>query len=98
MPKDVALIQLAAWQELAVTWPISIVYFDESNRSVETPVDGESSHAACGECTVSIYAITDRAGNKYTYQPGQELAMVVAHLRNFHRELEPKIIEITGGL
>lgn len=96
MIKDIARMQLAAWQELALTWTVYYGVLTDP-REVDKPVkEDQAKHAFCGACQVSIYQVTDQDGREFAYEPGQELAMIVMHLRNRHRDLETTVYQTSG--
>lgn len=73
-----ARLQLAAWQEIAATWPYVIRVEDDGQQVM-----------ACGECGAGMWLVTDPGGVAYTWEPGQVLAMIVLHLRTRHADLDP---------
>ena len=70
---NLAVSQLAAWERLAETWPVT-----EAGRRLE-----------CDQCHGSILLVTDRHGIAYQYSPTDYLALIVLHLRNHHPHLDP---------
>lgn len=74
-------LQLAAWQELARTWP---VYLDEQE------------HFRCKECNVTIWRLNDDNGQGYIYTAEELLALKVAHIRQSHGNLEAEVYERAG--
>ncbi len=70
-----AQAQLAAWQDLAQTWPLTL--------------DAAEGHIRCGRCQQSVARLADDLGKAYSYWVRDWLAMVVAHLRQAHPEADP---------
>ena len=70
---NVALGQLAAWEDLARDWA---TYEDWPCMR-------------CVSCHVNVYRIADDDDKVYSYTPDQRLALTVAHLRQAHMELDP---------
>ena len=70
----VATGQLAAWEKIAEDWPD---YHDKATVQ------------RCVSCQVAIYRVADINGQPYTYTDEQRLALVVAHLRQAHMDLDP---------
>jgi hypothetical protein len=71
--------QLSAWEDIAreeLLVPVKLVTTDEDYQV----------HLTCARsnCTMSVYSI-----EMQTVSPSILLAATVAHLRNFHRELDP---------
>lgn len=69
-----ALAQLAAWQEAAISWPLRL-----------NEADG---HLRC-KCGRSVVPLTDRDGVAYAVTPRLVTDSVVRHLRESHPEEEP---------
>lgn len=65
--------QLAAWQQIAESWDLE-----------ETPTV-----LRCAACHKSVLLLRDRHKHRFMYTPGERLALIVLHLRNFHSELDP---------
>lgn len=77
---SVALGQLAAWEDIARDW-----------ATVEG-TDAEFPNVVmvrCASCFGGLYRGTDDTGRPYHYTPEQQLALVVAHLRQAHMDLDP---------
>lgn len=70
----VAVAQLAAWQERAKAWPLNVTG------------DGHQRCQACGQSVVRRF---DDEGRPFTYATETLLALVVAHLRQVHGDLDP---------
>ena len=66
--------QLAAWQEIAETWPVAL---DE---------DGIGRCSACGK---GVILWLDPNGHPFLYTHEQVMAQTVLHLRNHHPDLDP---------
>lgn len=69
----VAAGQLAAWEEIARGWAL---YNDDICQR-------------CVSCHVAVWRLVDDTGNAYQYSEEQHLALIVAHLRQAHLELDP---------
>ena len=67
--------QLAAWEEIAVTWA---TYMTEGDPAVR-----------CASCNAGIYLAFDRHGKAYQYAGSQIRAHIVLHLRTRHPDLDP---------
>lgn len=70
-----ALRQLEAWQTVAQAW--------------ETGFDRGC--LRCVSCGQSIARMSDASGVAYHYDNDQLLALVVLHLRECHKELDPDV-------
>lgn len=68
----VAQKQLAAWRRYAEDWE---VYANDE-------------HVRCAECHQSIIRLADRNGTRYEYSAEDQWAMLVAHLRQNHPDVE----------
>ncbi len=68
-----ALGQLAAWQQIAATWPLRIG-------------DG---HLRCAPCLGPVLAVFDANSTPYVLTPQQVTDATVLHLRNHHEDLDP---------
>jgi hypothetical protein len=68
-----AVAQLAAWEQIAATWPVSL--------------SGETWR--CGDCGGPVALALDAAKRTYQYTGEQFRALVVLHLRNHHADLDP---------
>lgn len=78
----VATSQLAAWEDIARTWPVSFdaQYTDAMRRDRAY---------RCADCRKGVALALDLAGRRYQYTDEQWLALVVLHLRNHHPDLDP---------
>ena len=65
--------QLAAWEALAAEW----------SSYADGPV------RRCVSCHIGILRTHDDSGAEYQYTDEQWLALVVAHLRQAHMDLDP---------
>lgn len=72
---QLALDQLAQWQDIAHTWP-----------TFDATINGRDG-VQCGRCSQTIFFRTDVGGNRYVYFPNQILALIVAHIRQNHEEV-----------
>jgi hypothetical protein len=75
-PRGIAPIgrdQLAAWQQIAVRWPLTL-----SGRA-----------RVCQACGKGVMLAADEHGAPYRYTPAEVTAHVVLHLRNHHADLDP---------
>jgi hypothetical protein len=72
-----ALRQLAAWEELAATWPLVSVQRDGRQVMI------------CPECGIGIWLATDPRGGTYRYTDEEKQAHIVLHLRTRHPDMEP---------
>ncbi len=68
-----ARVQLAAWQQIAMSWPVQV----------------EQHHLRCRECKGQILTIADKDGFLYTLTPQHVLDATVMHLRQCHEDLDP---------
>lgn len=69
----VAARQLAAWQDIARTWPL---YNDGICQR-------------CASCHISVWRLVDEHGTEYRGTNEERQAMIVAHLRQAHQDLDP---------
>jgi hypothetical protein len=76
-PADAA--RLAAWEDLARGWA-TLRFYD---------VDAAAWNERCASCLGGIYRVTDPNGKPYPYSDADKLALVVAHLRQSHQDLDP---------
>lgn len=67
---DVALAQLAQWQEVAIAW--------------DTYSDGRANR--CHDCHQNIWFSKDPQGHAYKYTDDEILALKVAHVRQCHSQ------------
>lgn len=65
--------QLAAWEQIADGWPM----FED------WPC------LRCASCLISVMRIADDQDHVYKYTDEQRRALVVAHLRQAHMDLDP---------
>ncbi len=70
-----ARVQLAAWQQIASAWPLYL--------------DAAEGHMRCCACTQSVARLTDDAHKAFSYTAGDWLALLVAHLRQAHPDMDP---------
>lgn len=71
----VAQRQLAAWQAIAQTWPLTL--------------DAQEGHLRCAHCQQSVARLADDQGRPYSYRPAEWLGMLVAHMRQAHPGADP---------
>jgi hypothetical protein len=74
-----ALHQLAEWQALAMTWPLSL----------DLRGDDDQPHLMCADCLASVVPLADRGARPYQTAPGRVLDATVMHLRQRHADMEP---------
>lgn len=67
--------QLELWEEIALSWP---VFLDNSEK--QWPY-------RCNKCGQCIYFGKDPSGSFFLYTGEQELALIVAHIRQCHSEV-----------
>jgi hypothetical protein len=70
-----AVRQLAAWQAVAMNWPLMMA--------------GEDPHLRCGDCEASVVPLADRLDCSYLVTPQITLDATVRHLRARHADMEP---------
>lgn len=73
--------QLAAWRAYAQNWD---VYADDE-------------HVRCAECHQSITRLADRNGARYEYSADDQWALLVAHLRQNHPDVERDVYGNDSG-
>lgn len=73
--------QLAAWRHYAEDWE---VYADDE-------------HVRCAKCDQSITRLADRNGARYEYSTEDQWALLVAHLRQNHPEIERDVYGNDGS-
>ena len=69
-----ATTQLAAWQELAKDWPISL---------------DEEGVGRCDRCGHGVILWLDKNRVPYRYTDEQVRSLIVLHLRDYHADLDP---------
>lgn len=62
--------ELAGWQEMAQTWPLTFNLGDPYLR--------------CGACDQAVLRLEDQHGRGYHYAPEPALTSMVAHIRQVH--------------
>ena len=72
---DVALQQLARWQEIARSWPVRLLVRKKRWLNI------------CDVCRQSLWFEGDKNGVPYQYQDAEILALIVAHIRQAHSEV-----------
>lgn len=77
----VAAGQLAGWQDIARGWATIEVIDVDFSPAVR--------NQRCASCLGGIYRVTDPHGKPYPYTDADLLALVVAHLRQAHMDLDP---------
>lgn len=70
---SVAKGQLAAWEDIARGWAL---YNDDICQR-------------CASCHIAVWRLVDEHGTEYRYTSEQRLALIVAHLRQAHMDLDP---------
>lgn len=75
----VAAGQLAAWEAIARDW-LTLQVFD---------ADAGAWNERCGSCFAGLWRLADDHGQPYAYSGEDKLAMIVAHLRVAHLDLDP---------
>jgi hypothetical protein len=70
-----ARMQLAAWEQIADDWPVSL----------------ERDTWRCGDCGGPVALALDAAKRTYQYTGEQFRALIVLHLRNHHADLDPDV-------
>jgi hypothetical protein len=76
-----AKMQLAAWETLAEGWATFQVLDVDTGIYVER----------CASCFTSLWRHNDSTGAEYVYTDEQQRALVVAHLRLSHPDLDPDV-------
>jgi hypothetical protein len=76
----IAVRQLEAWQVYAESWP--------------WPSDGK--HTSCGACNARVITWVDRNGAAYQFSGEEQVALMVGHLRNRHRDREAEVYGNAG--
>ena len=69
-PPAFVAAELAGWQEMAATWPLTFNLADPYLR--------------CGACDQAVIRLEDRGGRGYVYAPDAASICVVAHIRQAH--------------
>lgn len=72
-----AVAQLGMWRACALQWPL----YQEKN----------SHHVRCAQCAQSIIRVADSSNNTYDYTHDQRIALIVAHIRQAHAEVESEV-------
>ncbi len=75
-------MQYRAWLELAVDW--------------ELLTDSSTNQERCAACDMGIISLVDSQGVNRPFSEQERIALVVGHLRNYHRDLEPMVYEAAG--
>jgi hypothetical protein len=70
-----AQIQLAAWEAIAVDWPVY--------------ADHDTGRLRCASCHGAVLTLVDDRGGFYHWSEDQVLAAKVTHLRARHPSLDP---------
>lgn len=71
----VARQQLAAWQQIAGVWPLWL--------------DAAEGHMRCAGCGQSVVRLADDSNRAFAYTAADWLALLVAHLRQAHPDMDP---------
>jgi len=82
MPDGLAALarqQLAGWDAIAESWPVSL----------EGGSSSDANTWRCGDCGGSVALSEDGMKRPYRYTAEQFRALVVIHLRNHHEDLDP---------
>lgn len=74
--------QLAEWEKIAKEW--LLVPTTRINEFAFSPEKADQLHLCCARCELSVYAVS-----RQTVTPAVLQAATVAHIRQFHRELDP---------
>jgi hypothetical protein len=72
---ELAIEQLKKWQDIAQQWD-----------TFEAPINGRQG-IHCRRCSQTIWFRTDMGGHVFLYTSDQILALVVAHIRQNHAEV-----------
>lgn len=71
--------QLAAWEDIARGWA-TLQIFD---------CDAGAWNERCASCLAGLWRHADEHGTAYEYADAEKLALIVAHLRVAHLDLDP---------
>lgn len=71
----VAARQLAAWEDIARSWALY----------------NDSICFRCASCHIAVWRRVDEHGNEYQYTNEERSALIVAHLRQAHMDLDPDL-------
>lgn len=85
MSREIAILaqrQYRAWLALAVDWDLE--------------PDASTGQERCGACDMGIISIIDSVGENRVYTEQERMALIVGHLRNYHRDLEAMVYESAG--
>jgi hypothetical protein len=74
---NLAMAQLRAWEAYAEEWDI----YREDN------------HIRCMACDQSVACLTDRNGIAYRYSENDQRALLIAHIRQNHQDIEREVYE-----
>jgi hypothetical protein len=89
--EEVALLQLAWWQEKADNWPLRIMFLGSQERLPGGIVmEVNNAHLTCASCGVSVMKI-EKDMISHAFKVSEITAMTVDHLRKLHKvELDPE--------
>jgi hypothetical protein len=76
--------QLAEWEKIADDWILLPRWRDERPSRSKWEAAIPQLHLACSLCEISVYASSEQS-----ITPAVLKAATVAHIRQFHRELDP---------
>jgi hypothetical protein len=79
---EIARRQYKAWRSLAEEW--------------ETYPDLPTGQERCMTCNMGIVNLVDTQGENRQYTNEEILTLTVAHLRNYHRDLEAVVYKAAG--
>lgn len=75
----IGIMQLAAWEKFCKNWPLYRLDNDPMMR--------------CAHCDMGIWRVFDDDRDFYQYTETQQLALIVGHARNVHRDMETQVYE-----
>lgn len=77
---NIVRAQLDAWKAYAEDWDV----YQEDN------------HIRCAACDQSVARLTDHNDIAYTYSRDEQWALLVAHIRQAHQNVEREVYEAAG--
>lgn len=83
--KDIARLQLGAWELKAVDWRIRVQELEDERTHLKF------THLCCAEDSKSIFILQDPLGSSYVTKLSTLLSATVAHIRAVHPEVEAEI-------
>jgi hypothetical protein len=79
--------QLRKWEDFARDWPMRVTRrWDKIHKKWRNYIE-------CKGCDQFIFWLQDRNGQPYAWSEAEQLAQVVGHLRNIHRDLEMEVYQ-----